>query len=592
LALDLMLPKSLILTIAALCLVVGRAQLLDVYVFPQSATAEGNQAGLDNLFENFWVTEVGMTAPKIYSSTNNTNHLSFHLNKGQTYTFHVAQPAFYHYSKDYIIEDVRNTLMMHLNFAMVPVYSGLTVVNLNDFNSRGQGGAYSNFTFPHGVFDFDHASLFSLGGTIPSVNFGSGVPPAQFYFGTTSRFSTLPAGTYLVYSEAHLYSQSTGPTQIVTANYSWVSAHYTIFAGEDAVTGLKGSYFSANRTESNWYIGDIVVTKPTSDCFQYDWAEVNTYSFSYGAFDETAHPVSSPLLTECFDLSSPSALECTDIIFNDTTPQSTCGAFGDPHIIKFDRTGVTCGNQTYVILAENNYFKIGAFADFVALNSTATYFTSIVFTYKLPCNPITVTFTSTANAILSDVNAPLAYRHALRLYGSNIYIDAIHLRFQVRQLWGANVGLTFGLSIPTSMVTTTTGVCSQSCPGYEENLSTKRGGLANSFASIAAAACDGLAFGTYEYDACVFDVGLTGNTDFAAAAVSFVQTKAEMETTWTVPAAPPSWPEPTPDTPPVSPPTTGNPPTSGPIANAPTGDSSVLAPTMFLLVIVIATILF
>lgn len=589
-----MLHKSfLLLAVVAVCMAVTHAQLVNVSLVP--TTSQGSTSGLTNWHENVWATAAGSSTP-IYSLVNSTNYLLFELNQGQTYTIHAAQPTFYHYTIDYTIypTSVRNNVStMYINFPMVPVASGVTVVNLAGFSYNYLGSAYLNFTFPPGIFNFSHASLYSFQGTVTGANFGAGVPPAQFYLGEMSRFATLPAGTYRVYSEAHRREYTMNGTVDVSSNFTIAKGHYGIFAGDDEVTGFKGAFRSQNRSEATWYIGDIVVTKPSTDCFKYDWATVDTYSPTYGAFDEIDHATTTALTQECFDLSSPSALECVDVLFNDSTPQSTCGAFGDPHIIKFDRVGVTCGGQTYVVLVDNQYFTIAAHAEYVAGNSSATIFTSIVFTYKLPCNPISVTFTDTASAVLSGVNAPLSYRHALRLYGNNIYIDALHLRFQVRRLWGS-AGLTFGLSIPTSLVSSSTGVCTDSCPGYEVSLSgTKR---ATRHAALALAACDTIPSDSYEYESCLFDVGLTGNTDYANIAQSFIQTKAEMETTWTVPDAPPSWPEPTPDT--IAPPTTGNNPTGGnptgsnPTAQAPTNASSALAPTLFVLVLAVAALLF
>jgi hypothetical protein len=339
------------------------------------------------------------------------------------------------------------------------------------------------------------------------------------------------------------------------------------------------------------------------------------------------------LLVSAVSAQIPGELNCDELLYHGDGVR-TCGAFGDPHIILFNGTGVNCGYDEEVLLIDNQYFSISATAEFVSgssgnVSSSVTAFTSITFTYKSACNPWSLTFNQSSMLNETSINSPTAGRHGVRVQRNNVFIDAIHLRFQVRMSAGT---LVFGLSIPNTLIESSTGVCSDSCPGKEISFDnpplapvpvTNSGrDMANVIraAKFAAGVCEeaGLVPGTFEYQACEFDVGLTGNPGIAQASSSFQTVNSEVSTAWEAPAEPSSEPqtsephsaephsaephsaephssEPHSDEPTGTPSGTpsGNPtgtPSGSPTTNAPSS-ASALAPSAFV-VVVLASLLF
>jgi hypothetical protein len=155
---------------------------------------------------------------------------------------------------------------------------------------------------------------------------------------------------------------------------------------------------------------------------------------------------------------------------------SQCGVFGDPHVLQFNGSVGTCGTSTvtdspsfptHITIIDNNYVTITAQTQKVYSTTFpgATKVVGFDLVYKSPCNPIRLHWDATATLSLSGVNSPKAVAHEIRIVGSDVYIDALHLRFRVVNTEGR---LQFGLSLDSGLAAASTGTCRDSCTEYQQ----------------------------------------------------------------------------------------------------------------------------
>jgi hypothetical protein len=215
----------------------------------------------------------------------------------------------------------------------------------------------------------------------------------------------------------------------------------------------------------------------------------------------------------------------------------TCGTFGDPHIVTWDRVGITCRAVGTSLLIDNEWFSLGMTNVQVDSTSGATATTSITIIYK-QCNALSLTITP--GNFPTPNNAIDAGLHAIRKVGNNLYMDAINTRLQVRDVGDY---LVFGLSTPWW---NGPGICN-GCPGDELNTTDYSGILrrkrdVNSYTlPQAQSACAGVS--GFFYDACIFDLLTTGNDTFVQQASAATTTYAEVQVPFlqtNAPKAPPA----------------------------------------------------
>src|SRR5690606_4974248 len=152
----------------------------------------------------------------------------------------------------------------------------------------------------------------------------------------------------------------------------------SVFAGLDRQNGQKWLMLSDSVDAKTWHAGNIIVSNPEPGCSSYLWKSVNEYSYHYGFNDGVDHGTADAveLGQYCYDISD-EALQCADIEFPSDAPTSTCGVFGDPHIVMFNGNGVTCGNDSRITLVDNEWFSLSAETKFVAPQEPATEMHSI-----------------------------------------------------------------------------------------------------------------------------------------------------------------------------------------------------------------------
>lgn len=406
-------------------------------------------------------------------------------------------------------------------------------------------------TFPAGAFKFRFATAMDVSQTgdnrASDYNYGlSGKLPARYHWSLW--FSELQAATSGVYHysvETAHFSLPPGlpPGFEIPAlpdfgfNFLNGSGSVSIFAGYNQKTGFYGSFFPKRVDAQSWHVGSLSVTNPREGCSRYSWHTVDTYSKTYGVNPNSPASGSGDLIMEeCFDVSD-AALRCSAKVFDEDVDTLTCGAFGDPHIVMFNGTGVTCGNDAAIVLVDNQWFSLVGVTTLVA-NNPASTIRSVTFTYKGSCNPATVTFNDLGLITQAQLpNSPISMRHRVRLSGNNIYVDAIRLRVQVRAVEDSSglPTLIFGVSMPTALVGNSTGVCAQSCPAgtlVSIDAGTRKRDPARM--AMAEAACDdaGLTGSSFERQACLFDVETTGDINYASAASTSRAVKSDVGSSW------------------------------------------------------------
>lgn len=417
------------------------------------------------------------------------------------------------------------------------------VLSSQILSASGTGiGFFPNMTFPSGAFNFRYASAMAAGGGAQTdYNFGlKGPIPARYRWGPwLSELQSATAGVYHYTVETfHLPPNPLYPNGYdMGFNFLNGSQSVSIFAGNDQHNGFKGIFYSQIRDAKTWVVGSLTVSNPSSGCSRYSWHFADTYMSTWG-FNPNAPATGAGdlILEECFD-ASPAALQCAKKIYEEDVEVSTCGAFGDPHIVMFNGTGVTCGRDTAITLVDNDWFSLVGLTTIVS-GAPATTLRSVTFTYKGSCNPATITFNDLgAISELSIPNSPIALRHRVRLVGNNIYVDAIRLRVQVRAIeddsgWPT---LVFGVSMPKDIVASSTGVCSASCPpGTLVTIDSDRRKRDPARAAMALAACEdaGLTGSSFEREACLFDVETTGDANYAQVASTSRTVKNDVSQPW------------------------------------------------------------
>lgn len=495
-----------------------------------------------------------------------------------TYTCRIDVPGFYAYDNEYYIySGGQNGIIVYL----IPISYGITMYLDNSKFSNIE--TLPNMTLSAGSFpgyDYATTNWQPIGNAITSngYHFGAGMPSSVLIVNSrTFRTWALPAGTYRY-----------GISTMQGGNLVPGPVKFFIFGGLDQQNGVLGVFTSNNDTAAlnnatMWYAGDIVVTNPGPGCSTYSWQNVDQY-LAEREFPQTSNGNGTEILTECLDM-SPAAQSCNTVLYNSTEPISTCGAFGDPHILMFNETGVTCGIDTTITLLDNDFLTISALTE-PTPNATngATDMVSVTLEYKGFCNPFITTFQFNGTGGLTPfLNSPTAGNQRARVEGNNIFIDSLRLRLQVRlvSVWTSgfftrNV-VTFGLSLPSSLAGVSTGICSQGCPaGTTVDISAKKRALVVGKKAVEAAQeiCEeaGLAPGTFMHDACAFDVVTTGNDGYAAASVSGKSIVDDVKTAWEIdPISPGSNPlPPIIDVPsPVNTPSPASSPAPSPASSAP-----------------------
>ena len=408
-------------------------------------------------------------------------------------------------------------------------------------------------TFPEGAFEFRYASLGIFGQTSDNIaeeyNYGLiGKIPARYHHAfSLGELVAASAGTYhLSVGTAYLpaipgfpatpnHPGYPGSPELELSNFLNETGSVTIFAGRNQQTGFYGTFKPLIVDAYTWHVGSLSVTNPKEGCSRYSWHTVDTFSKKRGVDPDA--PLSGTgdfLMEECFDVSS---LKCLAKVYDEDVAVQTCGAFGDPHVVMFNGTGVTCGTDTAITLVDNKWFSLVGVTTLVE-NSPASTIRSVTFTYKSPCNLATVTFNDLGLITNSSFsNSPIASRHSIRLVGNNIYVDAIRLRIQVRAVYDASglPTLVFGVSMPTALVAASTGVCSASCPpGTLVSIDAGTRKRDPSRIAMAEAACEdaGLTGSSFEREACLFDVETTGDSSYAEIASTSREVKADVATQW------------------------------------------------------------
>lgn len=588
----------------ALLFVVAALASSAVYAGSVSVYVQSSENGLSIAYPNI-TCELGGTVHTPGPGNNYPLEVNFTLPDG-TYECTIDIAGFYKYQRPLV---VGSSAISSELFYVVPVRPGITI--LPEAMKRNGLGAYMNMTFPNGVFSFNYASAMMGATGAPSMSegyyYGAGTPSASFFFSyTTFQLSAAQSGVYRVGFSAQW------------GNFSAATHRFFIFAGLDQQNGFFKSMVSdatPSTTDAKfWYAGDITVSNPAFGCSEYNWTDVNEYSTASG-FNNVNHGVGDVVLSECYD-TSPAALQCTSLLYSDTVQTATCGAFGDPHILMFNGTGVTCGTDSIITLADNDYVKITAqTVPSPGATNNATDITSITLRYKSVCNPIIVTFAFNASSgsITPFSNSLNAGNHRARVVGNNIYIDAIRLRLQVRQVgvfngatWSYNV--VFGLSMPLSLADQTTGLCSEGCPATAISLGNRKKALPARAVAAAADACTdaGVSSDSFTYDACVFDVATTGINGYADVAKSNEDAQNEVRTSWDSDpvAETPDAPSSPSDAPSATPSSTSNPTDSNPTAtptvaprtaptasNVPTDSSSAMGVSALLVAISVLGVL-
>jgi hypothetical protein len=526
--------KSLLLAVLAVIVVVATA-----YEFPVNVYLMGESHAQYRIARHVFANPVGQPGLIVHPTFNGTvQHPTavFNLTHGD-WEFSINETGYYSYKDIFHINS--STSAAGGNMFLLPISAGVTIFTHPYVNS---GLMWANVTVPAGAFNFGEHISARLPGQI--WNFGNNTPPAQLSaFPYRMYLSSAQNGTYRYYQEvisAHengtlLLSSNdnqNGTLLSATQNFTNNVVKVSIFSGPSQ-NGFIGTFKSSFQNASAWYVGDLIVEKPNNHCSVYRWQTVNTYSAHGAGFNKTNHGNGVVIFEECSSAII-SNTSCHEVLVNETGPSRTCGAFGDPHVITFNGTGVTCGNEALMTLVDNKYFSLKADTQRLNDSNGATSISSVTFTYKTLCNPITLTFNNSAELNSSLINAPLAYRHHVRVERNNIFLDALHVKIQVRQVQGTVV---FGVSMPESLIIGSTGICADSCPsGKAIDLAStlKRW---HRFSALAATACNdaGLSRSSFEYQACLFDVATSGNAAFAATAKAITAVRSEVAASWNAP---------------------------------------------------------
>lgn len=377
-------------------------------------------------------------------------------------------------------------------------------------------------------FDYNHVYYSTQEAVSGAAKISLDVDDTTSYGPETMTFEALPAGfyTYWVYSFSGEQFSDSNPVPTVEL--------YTGSTGN----GIFKKYtcpVDAGNTALWWHVFNVIVEDDPNapGCTTVRIEDVNVLKDAESTTARTPVSGTSDLGQFCRGGSS----VCNNRV---TGTWKTCGNFGDPHIITWDREGVTCRAEGTTTLITNQWFTLAMTNVVVDATSGATATESITLTYK-QCNPMTITVTPTS--FPEPVNAPDAGVHIIRREGNNLYLDAINTRIQIRE---SGDYLVFGVSTP---FWNNTGLCN-GCPGDTLD-TTNPGGItkrsANAFTvEQANTTCMAAGLNGFFLDACIFDLVTTGSDTYVAQASAAVSTYAEVQQPfqWAPIAAPPVFAQP------------------------------------------------
>lgn len=439
------------------------------------------------------------------------------------YQITASAPGYYNFNGTLkVVNGQRNDY--HMN--MVPISDGLTI-SYSSASVNFLPNLYWNITVPSGyskIRDGISSISTNFGSSDMGTNiFGSGNPSPLIEFkDQIIRLKNPITGTYQ-------FRLDNDMTLVSLANYSTLEATVSIYKGLSA-DGLVREWRTTRTPNAiSWYIADIVVTG-SGNCRTFSIHEKDSYSTTYNQPATTKSTISN-VLQECATSSS-----CNSLVYGDNAVTRTCGEFGDPHVIMFNGTGVTCGGAGRMTLVDNSYFSL--WSDNKLLNTTvlATGFTSVTLRYKV-CNPIQITWTI-SELEPEWIASPASGIHTFRTDQSNFYIDAIHTRIQVRRVGDY---LVVGVSTPVALAIG--GVCSSGCPAGTEIdipsvLSSKRDSITKRDVRFkmdvekALSDCQTAGLTGFELEACTFDLASTGDPNFLDHSTAITEVREAVAGDW------------------------------------------------------------
>lgn len=340
-------------------------------------------------------------------------------------------------------------------------------------------------------------------------------------------------------------TDSYGPETVTLTNLAVGTYRYEVniyagdggFAASDAKVAV---YFGPSATPITtfsapldtvnlwWHVGDVKVALDADGCRTLTLLPVNSLGNETGSNGTYGTPIPIGRLcgsnaSVCLTPPSLSAVE------------KTCGVFGDPHIVLFNRTGMTCRDAGTEALVENEWFSLLMTNGEVDPVTGATATKTMTLIYR-QCNAQTLVFDSTLESYPTPANPLSAGPHTITLSGNNYYLDALNTRIQIRYI-GGNV--VFGISTP---LWADAALCSNGCTDVVDispaalrkreerqmraRLSKKQSGISLSQAqTMCATVTDAFA-----RDSCVFDLVTTGDDTYVQQAVQSVQLQQELLT--------------------------------------------------------------
>lgn len=333
-------------------------------------------------------------------------------------------------------------------------------------------------------------------------------------------FNALPIGRYSywtwIYTSSGVFNDSVPTPTVEIYSGSTGNGVFKTYTVPDLTTAYRA-----------WHVFDVIVAPSATDtgCTTVTISDVNVLAAS---MDSTLVGPSSGThyLSE---FCAPTSSVC-DVRY--VGAKETCGNFGDPHIVMWNRTGVTCRSEGTSLLVDNQWFSLGMHNVQIDPVSGATATDLIRFIYKR-CNPMTIDITPTSFPDpLNNIDAGL---HTIRRVGNNLYLDGIDTRIQVRASGGY---LIFGMSTP---FWDGPGLCSGCPPGdsldTDNPIVVRRDGLTFTI-DQANTTCTAAGLTGFFLRSCIFDLVTTGNDTYVAQATAAVQTYNEVQIAFAAPQVP------------------------------------------------------
>lgn len=284
-----------------------------------------------------------------------------------------------------------------------------------------------------------------------------------------------------------------------------------------------------NTTDRAWHVFDVIVAPSQTEvgCTSVTVSDVNQL---YAEMDTTGALGPSAGTRGLADYCASNSSICNN---RHTGTRETCGNFGDPHIMMWNRTGVTCRAEGTSLLVDNEWFSLGMHNVQVDQTTGATATDLIRFIYKR-CNPMTIDITP--GSFPEPIDSADAGLHTIRKSGNNLYLDGINTRIQVRE---SGDYLIFGMSTPFF---DGPGLCSGCAPGdsldTDNPVVTKRKDVVAYTVDSANTACANAGLTGFFLKSCVFDLVTTGNDTFIAQASEAVAAYNEVQIPFTSPEPP------------------------------------------------------